>query len=80
MTILLREFYRRETATGNEDAYSLGRDTETGRVFVRHDWAHPAAGGLESNHEMSVHDFLACAGTRQSALLAIIGTLVPEIG
>ena len=77
MTVLLREFYRHEASDGNEDAYSLGRDTETGRVFVRHDWAHPAAGGLKSEHEMSLYDFLGSVGSRQSALLAMIGTLVP---
>ena len=79
MTVLLKEFFRHEMGTGNEDAYSLGRDTETGRVFVKHHWAHPAAGGLKSDHEMSLHDFLATAGSRQSALLAMIGTLVTEI-
>ena len=80
MTIVLKEFYRSETVTGNEDSYSLGRDTETGRVFVKHCWSHPAAGGLKSDHEMSVHDFLQRTGSRQSALLRMIGTLVPEIG
>jgi len=80
MTVVHKEFFRREICAGNEDAYSLARDTETGRVFVRHQWAHPAAGGLKSDHEMSLHDFLASAGSRQSALLEMIGTLVPEIG
>lgn len=80
MTILFREFYRSETAAGNEDYYSLGRDTETGRIFVRHCWEHPAAGGLKYDYEISVHDFLANVGSRQSALLAMIGTLVPERG
>jgi hypothetical protein len=80
MTIHSREFYRCQAAAGNEDCYSLGRDTETGRVFVRHCWEHPAAGGLKFDYEISVQDFLANVGSRQSALLAMIGTLVSERG
>jgi len=80
MTIVFKEFYRSETTVGNEDSYALGRDTETGRVFVRHCWSHPAVGGLKSDHDMSVHDFLGRSGSRQSALLSMIGTLVPDIG
>ena len=80
MAVIFKEFYRSEPIAGNEDSYSLGRDTETGRVFVRHRWAHPAAGGLKSDYDMSLHDFLGSTGSRQSALLRMIGTLVQDLG
>jgi hypothetical protein len=76
MTVLLRQFHSRELGVENRDAYSIARDTDSGRVFVRHEWKHPAIGASTIAHDISVHDFLAGNGLRQDALLAMIGTLV----
>jgi uncharacterized glyoxalase superfamily protein PhnB len=59
------------------DRWHLARDTETGRVFIRHE-ANPPSGGRVS--EIAVETFLGtgASGPEHQELLRLIGTLVEE--
>ena len=76
MAILKREFHRNHKSHGEEYWFSLARDTETGEVYIIREFDYVVDGGVETRE--SVYHFLAGGGDRQSALLKLIGTLVPD--
>lgn len=66
------ELYR----SPNGDRWSLARDAESERVFVRHEANLPSGGRVT---ELEVSAFLAAGrGPEQQELLRLIGTLVDE--
>ncbi|SCU87443.1 conserved hypothetical protein [Cupriavidus necator] len=71
MTQRARELYR----SSNGDRWSLIRDLDSGRVFIRHEPNMPSGG---QTSETSVGDFLVCDahGPEHAELLRLIGTLV----
>lgn len=71
MTQLARDLYR----SSNGDRWSLVRDLDSGRVFIRHEPNMPS-GGQPS--EVAVGDFLVgdANGPQHAELLRLIGTLV----
>lgn len=73
MGIATRMLYR----SSNGDRWSLARDTETGRVFVRHEANLPAGGRVS---EIEIGAFLSSGGhgPEHQELLRLIGTLVAE--
>jgi hypothetical protein len=76
MTILTREFHKHEKGNHEESWYRLARDTETGDVFIEHEWSARNDVGTE---RIEVAEFLARhEGTAGKNLLRLIGTLVKE--
>lgn len=73
MPLLTRTLYE----SPNGDRWRLVRDTETGRVFVRHEANRPAGGRVS---EIAIGAFLAAGanGPEHQELLRLIGTLVEE--
>jgi hypothetical protein len=71
-----RVFFRHEDGSHYETFCNLARDTETGRVYVLTEKSDP--GGRWSCHELSIAEFLRDQGSRQSALIELIGTLVDD--
>jgi len=76
MAVLKREFHRNRKIHGEEYWFSLARDTETGEVYIIREFDYVVDGGAATRE--SVYHFLAGGGDRQAALLALIGTLVPD--
>jgi hypothetical protein len=76
MTILRRPFSSCDLGMGDENWYYLARDTDTGRVFVYHEWSHRRgdshAGG---NEDIEFDAFLHHQGMAQDHLRALIGSL-----
>ena len=74
--ILTREFFRQEKGNHEETWYRLARDTETGDVFIEHEWtARNDAGTVR----IELADFLTKhQGSAGKNLLRLIGTLVKE--
>jgi hypothetical protein len=71
MAIQSREIYR---SAPNGDRWLLVRNTETGRVFVRHEPNLPSGGQAA---DIEVGAFLAVGnGPEKQELLRLIGTLV----
>jgi hypothetical protein len=70
MTQRARVFYR----SSNGDRWSLVRDLDSARVFIRHE-PNMSSGGQTS--ETAVGDFLVCDahGPEYAELLQLIGTL-----
>jgi hypothetical protein len=76
MAILKRCFFAHEKGNHDETWYYLARDTETGRVFIIHEWAVRANLG---ERPLEIAEFLAMANsTAQSNLLKLIGSLIEE--
>lgn len=76
MAILTKQFFYHEKGNHDETWYHLARDTETGAVFIEHEWA---ARGDVGSKRIEIAEFLS--GTKISAkdkLLKLIGTLVPD--
>jgi hypothetical protein len=63
--------------SSNGDRWLLARETESGRVFVRHEANLPSGGRVT---DLDVGAFLAEAppGSQHQELLRLIGTLVME--
>jgi hypothetical protein len=74
MTQRARDLYR----SSNGDRWSLVRDLDSGRVFIRHE-PNMSSGGQTS--ETAVGDFLVCDahGPEHAELLRLIGTLVDPV-
>ena len=72
MAIQFREIYR-SAPTG--DRWLLTRDTETGRVLIRHEPNLPS-GGQPSDIEIGAFLIAAGNGPEKQELLRLIGTLV----
>ena len=61
---------------GDEDWYYLARDTDTGRVFVFHEWSHRKGQAYEGgNEDIELATYLQQPGTAQQRLVELIGTL-----
>jgi len=76
MTILRRPFSSADLGMGDEDWYYLARDTDTGRVFVYHEWSHRRGAAHEGgNEDIDLDTFLRHQGTAQDHLRALIGSL-----
>jgi hypothetical protein len=79
VTILKREFHRRERDMGNEDRYYLCRDSDSGQVFVLHEWSREGNHGHEPGSErIEIDVFLVRRGIVENRLRELIGTLVSE--
>jgi hypothetical protein len=76
MSILTKQFYAHEKGNHDETFYHLARDTETGEVFVMHEWYARADVG---SARIELADFLSRnTSSAKTKLLALIGTLVKE--
>jgi hypothetical protein len=76
MAILRRPFFSSELGMGDEDWYYLARDTETGRVFVYHEWSHKRGAGHEGgNEDIELDAFLQHQGIAQDQLRELIGSV-----
>ncbi len=74
MAILKRPFSSADLGMGDEDWYYLARDTETGRVFVYHEWSHRKGVSFEGgNEDIELGEFLHRPGIAQEHLLRLIG-------
>ena len=71
MTIRTAEIYR----SANGDRWSLARDPDTGRVFVRHEPNLPS-GGQVTDIEIGAFLIAAGNGPEKQELLRLIGSLV----
>jgi hypothetical protein len=77
MAILKRSFHSHEVGMGDEDWFYLARDTDSGRVFVYHEWSHRKGQTYDSgNEDIELDVFLPGGGTGQARLKELIGTLV----
>ena len=77
MAILRKQFHSHEVGMGDEDWLYLVRDTDSGRVFIYHEWSRRKGQGHEGgNEEIELDAFLSGSGTAQSRLKELIGTLV----
>jgi hypothetical protein len=72
MAIQFREIYR---SAPNGDRWLLARNTETGRVFVRHEPNLPS-GGQPADIEVGAFLVAVGNGPEKQELLRLIGTLV----
>jgi hypothetical protein len=76
MTILTRRFFAHGKGNHDETFYHLARDTESGEVFILHEWYVRTDVGSE---RIELSDFLTRnASSANTKLLAMIGTLVTE--
>jgi hypothetical protein len=73
MAIEARTLYQ----SPNGDRWRLARETETGRVFVRHE-ANLSSGGRVSEIELGTFLSAGGRGPEHQELLRLIGTLVEE--
>lgn len=82
MAVLSKLFHKHERGMGNEDWHWLCRDTDSGRVFVRHWWSHRT--GLdgpfnEGQADLAIEEFLnAGKGSLQNEFLSLIGGIPTE--
>ena len=73
-------FFHSKTATGGE-WYSLGWDPETGDVMVFHEVSSQNESGYTCSFEsIELENFIAQKRPAQSALIALLGSLVGEFG
>jgi hypothetical protein len=78
MAVLTKRFFYHEKGNHDETWYYLARDTETGDVYVEHEWA---ARGDVGSKRVEVAAFLSGPSmTARGNLLKLIGTLVQEVG
>ena len=78
MAFLKRLFFRHEGGMG-EDWYFLARDTETGQVFILHEWTHRVGDNYDpGSAEYELETFLSRKGTAQDKLRELIGTLASD--
>jgi hypothetical protein len=77
MAILVRQFYAHEKGNHDETFYSLARDSETGRVFIIHEWFARENVG---SSEMTVAEFYAQThnSSAWSRFVDLVGTLATE--
>ncbi|MBX9697934.1 MAG: hypothetical protein K2X74_00800 [Acetobacteraceae bacterium] len=76
MAVVSKCFFRHEKGNHDETWFYLARDTETGEVFVIHEWAARANVGSE---RVALTAFLARnESTAKSNLLRLIGSLANE--
>jgi hypothetical protein len=73
MAVETRELYR----SSNGDRWFLGRDPDTGNVFIRHEPNAPS-GGRPTDVDIGVFLGAGPRNPEHQALLRLIGTLVEE--
>ncbi len=73
MAVQARELYH----SSNGDRWLLVRDSDTGRVYVRHE-PNAASGGKPSDIEIGAFLARGGKGPEHQELLRLIGTLVEE--
>jgi hypothetical protein len=79
MAIVKRQFSSSDLGMGDENWYYLARDTETGRIFVYHEWTHRKGETYEGGCEdIELDSFLHHTGTAQDQLRQLIGSLAVE--
>lgn len=77
MAVLTRQFHYHEDGSHYETWYYLARDTETGKVFVLHEWSGKK--GDQGERSLSIEEFLSSQNSSATdKLRRLIGTLVPE--
>ncbi len=77
MAFAKRLFLQHGHGVGDEDRYYLARDTDTGRVFVHHQWLRRRGDGFApGNADIELDVFLAGQGAARAELLRLIGSLV----
>jgi hypothetical protein len=77
VAIAKRQFFKHEKGLGDEDFYYLARNSDTGQVFVLHEWSHRKGQGYEpGSAHIELDAFLVKRGTAQDRLHELIGTLV----
>jgi hypothetical protein len=80
MAILRRQFSSSDLGMGIENWYYLARDTETGRIFVYHEWSRRRGETYEGGSEdIELDSFLHHAGTPQDHLRQLIGGWISPI-
>jgi hypothetical protein len=78
MAVVMKRFFYHEKGNHDETWYYLARDTESGAVYIEHEWAE--RGNLGSKR-IGVAEFLSGPSmTARDNLLKLIGTLVSETG
>ena len=81
MAILRRQFSSSDLGMGIENWYYLARDTETGRIFVYHEWSRRRGETYEGGSEdIELDSFLHHAGTAQDHLRELIGGWISPSG
>jgi hypothetical protein len=73
MAVQTRELYR----SANGDRWHLARDSDSGRVFIRHE-PNLASGGQVADAELGAFLSRAGLGPEKQELLRLIGMLVDE--
>ena len=68
MTIRTRDLYRSQ----NGDRWCLARDSETGRVFIRHE-ANLSSGGQVTDLEVGVFLTMGGQGPEKQELMFLLG-------
>jgi hypothetical protein len=80
MAIMRRQFSSSDLGMGIENWYYLARDTETGRIFVYHEWSRRRGETYEGGSEdIELDSFLHHAGTAQDHLRELIGGWISPI-
>jgi hypothetical protein len=78
MAVLTKQFFHHEKGNHDETWYHLARDTDTGAVYIEHEWSGP---GNTGSKRIQIGEFLSSpGGTARDNLLKLIGTLVQETG
>jgi hypothetical protein len=78
MAVVKKRFFYHEKGSHDETWYYLARDTETGAVYIEHEWAARADTGSK---RVDIAEFLSGPSmTARDNLLKLIGTLVQETG
>jgi hypothetical protein len=79
MSFKTLEFFHSEKGMGDEQWFHLGRNVDTGQVFVLHETSlrHGSSYKRDSHH-IELEVFLRNKGTAQDKLRALIGSLVKD--
>jgi hypothetical protein len=78
MAVVMKRFFCHEKGNHDEAWYYLARDTESGAVYIEHEWAER---GNFGSKRIGVAEFLSGPSmTARDNLLELIGTLVVETG
>jgi hypothetical protein len=79
MAIVRRQFSSSDLGMGIENCYYLARDTETGHIFVYHEWSRRRGETFEGGSEdIELDSFLHHAGPAPDHLRQLIGSLATE--
>ena len=74
----MKRFFYREKGNHVEAWYYLARDTETGAVYIEHQWA---SWGNSGSNRIDISDFLEGPSTRaRNSFLRLVGAIIEEGG